>query len=59
MLAAIEPAVAGLRANLDALDKLVARRLEIVDRKDGLLRKLTAATVAAQRLVSPSVLSRF
>jgi adenylate cyclase len=55
-LAAIEPAVAGLRRNLNALDNLVARRLEIADRKDELLGRLTAATVAAQRLVSPGVL---
>jgi adenylate cyclase len=54
-LAAIEPAVAGLRRNLDALDDLVARRLEVSARKDAFIHRLSDATVAAQRLVAPGI----
>jgi adenylate cyclase len=54
-LAAIEPAVEGLRRNLTALDRLVARRLDVSERKDVLLRRLSNATVAAQRLVAPGI----
>ena len=53
--AAMEPAVEGLRRNLTALDYLVARRLEASERKDTLLRRLSNAMVAAQRLVGPGV----
>lgn len=54
-LAAIESAVAGLRRNLDALDDLVARRLEVSARKAALLDHLSGATVTAQRLVRPGI----
>jgi class 3 adenylate cyclase/PAS domain-containing protein len=53
--AAMEPAVEGLRRNLRALDQLVARRLEASERKENLLRRLSNASVAAQRLVAPGI----
>ena len=55
-LAAVEPAIDGLERNLAALDALVARRLEISERKAELLRKLSGTHIAAQRLVAPGVL---
>jgi adenylate cyclase len=55
-VAEIEAAVLGLRHNLSALDKLVAARLDVVARKDELLRRLSATTNAAQRLVAPGIL---
>ena len=55
-LALIEAAVEGLHRNLDALDGLMAHRLEIADQREELLGRLAAATVAAQRLVSPGIL---
>jgi adenylate cyclase len=54
-LAAMEPAVEGLRRNLTALAGLVAGRLAVSERKDALLRRLSNATVAAQRLVAPAI----
>jgi adenylate cyclase len=54
-LAEIEPAVEGLRRNLTALAGLVAGRLAVSERKDTLLRRLSNATVAAQRLVAPAI----
>ena len=46
----------GLRRNLDALDNLVAARLTVVARKEELLRRLSVATNASQRLVAPGIL---
>uniref|UniRef100_UPI0017815549 PAS-domain containing protein n=1 Tax=Mesorhizobium mediterraneum TaxID=43617 RepID=UPI0017815549 len=42
--------------NLDALDDLVATRLAVVARKKELLRRLSATTIAGQRLVAPGIL---
>ncbi|MEK0083822.1 ATP-binding protein [Benzoatithermus flavus] len=56
VLGAIEPAVAGLGRNLDALDALVAERLASAGHKEELLRRLSAAIVGAQRLVTPGIL---
>src|SRR3954468_23921924 len=50
-LGGIEPAVAGLGRNLDALDGLVAERLASARRKEDLLRRLSTTIVGAQRLV--------
>ena len=55
-VAEIEAAVIGLRRNLKALDDLVAARLTVVARKDELLRRLSATTIASQRLVAPGIL---
>jgi adenylate cyclase len=55
-LAAMEPAVHGLGRNLEALDALVARRLEIAARREELLRQLSATNIATQRLVAPGIL---
>jgi class 3 adenylate cyclase/PAS domain-containing protein len=55
-VAEIEAAVLGLRRNLDALDDLVATRLAVVARKEGLLRRLSATTIAGQRLVASGIL---
>ncbi|RWH73932.1 MAG: HAMP domain-containing protein [Mesorhizobium sp.] len=55
-VAEIEAAVLGLRRNLDALDDLVATRLAVVARKEELLRRLSATTIAGQRLVAPGIL---
>src|SRR5215213_10600291 len=55
-VAAMEPAVEGLRRNLTALAGLVAGRLAVSARKDALLQRLTNASVAAQRLVAPAIL---
>jgi adenylate cyclase len=52
----IEATVILLRHNLNALDDLVATRLLVVARKDELLRKLSAATNACQRLVASGIL---
>ncbi|MBW9064939.1 response regulator [Rhizobium herbae] len=52
----IEAAVIGLRRNLKALDELVAARLTVVARKEELLRRLSAATTASERLVAPGIL---
>ena len=55
-LAAVEPAIDGLERNLAALDALVAARLELAERKEQLLRKLSGTNIATQRLVAPGVL---
>ena len=55
-VAEIEAAVIGLRRNLNALDVLVATRLAVVARKEELLRRLSVATNASQRLVAPGIL---
>jgi signal transduction histidine kinase/HAMP domain-containing protein len=55
-LAAVEPAIDGLRRNLTALDGLVAARLEVAERKEQLLRRLSGTNIATQRLVAPGVL---
>ena len=55
-LAAVEPAIDGLQRNLAALDALVASRLEVAERKEQLLRKLSGTNIATQRLVAPGVL---
>ena len=55
-VAAVEPAIDGLERNLGALDALVASRLEVAERKEQLLRKLSATNIATQRLVAPGVL---
>jgi signal transduction histidine kinase/DNA-binding response OmpR family regulator len=52
---AMEPAVEKLRRNLTALAGLVAGRLAVAVHKDALLRRLSNATVAAQRLVAPAI----
>ncbi|MGF9757903.1 response regulator [Microvirga sp. 0TCS3.31] len=54
-VAAMEPAVAGLRRNLTALAGLVAGRLAVAAQKDALVQRLSTATVAAQRLVAPAL----
>ncbi|CAN7507323.1 PAS-domain containing protein [Pararhizobium sp. LjRoot255] len=54
--AEIEAAVLGLRRNLDALDDLVATRLTVVARKEELLRRLSATTIAGQRLLAAGIL---
>ncbi|CAN7662764.1 PAS-domain containing protein [Ensifer adhaerens] len=55
-VAEIEAAVLGLRRNLDALDGLVAAKLTIVARKEELLRRLSATTIAGQRLLAAGIL---
>jgi adenylate cyclase len=52
---AMEPAVERLRRNLTALAGLVAGRLAVASHKEALLRRLSNATVAAQRLVAPAL----
>jgi adenylate cyclase len=54
-VAAMEPAVAGLRRNLTALAGLVAGRLAVATQKDALVQRLSNATVAAQRLIAPAL----
>ncbi len=54
-VAAMEPAVEGLRRNLTALAGLVAGRLTVSARKDALLQRLSNAAVAAQRLIAPAL----
>ncbi|WP_429131194.1 adenylate/guanylate cyclase domain-containing protein [Ensifer sp. 4252] len=56
VVAEIEAAVLGLRRNLDALDELVATRLTVVARKEELLRRLSATTIAGQRLLAAGIL---
>ncbi|MBQ0824702.1 response regulator [Microvirga sp. HBU67558] len=51
----MEPAVERLRRNLTALAGLVAGRIVVSTHKDALLRRLSNATVAAQRLVAPAL----
>ena len=55
-VAEIEAAVLGLRRNLDALDDLVAAKLTVVARKEELLRRLSATTIAGQRLLAAGIL---
>ncbi len=55
-LAAVAPSIEGLQRNLTALDGLVASRLEVAERKDQLLRRLSGTNIATQRLVAPGVL---
>jgi adenylate cyclase len=55
-LAPIEPAVDGLRRNLDALDALIAKRLAVAARKQARLGDLADTNVATQRLVAPGIL---
>ena len=47
------PAIDGLQRNLTALDALVASRLDVAERKEQLLRKLSGTNIATQRLVAP------
>lgn len=54
-VAAMEPAVAGLRRNLTALAGLVAGRLAVASQKDALVQRLSNASVAAQRLIAPAL----
>jgi hypothetical protein len=55
-LGAVEPAIDGLERNLAALDALVAGRIEVAERKEQLLRRLSGTNIATQRLVTPGVL---
>jgi adenylate cyclase len=55
-LTAVAPAIDGLQRNLTALDALVASRLDVAERKEQLLRKLSGTNIATQRLVAPGVL---
>ncbi|QPB20366.1 response regulator [Rhizobium sp. 007] len=55
-VAEIEAAVIGLRRNLNALNDLVAARLGVVARKEELLGRLSATTIASERLVAPGIL---
>jgi signal transduction histidine kinase/CheY-like chemotaxis protein/HAMP domain-containing protein len=55
METAMGPAVEKLRRNLTALAGLVAGRLAVSAHKEALLRRLSNATVAAQRLVAPAL----
>ena len=55
-LAAVAPSIQGLQRNLTALDGLVASRLEVAERKEQLLRRLSGTNIATQRLVAPGVL---
>jgi adenylate cyclase len=55
-MAAVAPAIDGLQRNLTALDALVASRLDVAERKEQLLRKLSGTNIATQRLVAPGVL---
>jgi hypothetical protein len=52
----IEASVAGLGSNLDALDKLVAERLETAQTKAKLLSRLSTTVVSTHRLVAPGIL---
>ena len=52
----IEAAVRGLGRNLKALDALVSARLDVVARKEDLLRRLTATTNASLPLVGVGIL---
>lgn len=54
-LSRMEPAVVGLRRNLTALAGLIAGRLTLAEHKENLLRRLSNANVAAQRLVAPAI----
>lgn len=53
---AIEAAVEGLDANLAQLDRLTAERLDLGRQRERLLRRLSLANIAADRLVAPGTL---
>jgi adenylate cyclase len=55
-IAEIEKAAVVLRRNLKELDDLVAARLDVVARKEELLRRLSTTTNGSQRLVSTGIL---
>ena len=55
-VAEIEAAVIGLRRNLDALDDLISARIDVVEHKEEVLRRLSVTTNASQRLVAPGIL---
>lgn len=55
-VAEIEAAVIGLRRNINALNDPVAARLAVVARKEELLSRLSATTIASERLVAPGIL---
>src|SRR5262245_19150247 len=52
----IEVAVDGLTRNLDALNDVVAMRLDVIGRKEELLRRLSGTANASQRLLAAGVL---
>ena len=54
-LGSVEPAVAGLRHNLGALDALTATRLQVREQKLRLLRRVSDTTVATQLLFAPAI----
>jgi signal transduction histidine kinase/HAMP domain-containing protein len=54
VLASMEVSVRELRQNLTALAGLVAGRISVSEQKESLLRRLSNATVGAQRLVEPA-----
>ena len=56
VLELIERDVAQLHTNLDALDALVAGRLEAAGYKNELLKRLTSTHNAAQRLITPGLM---
>ena len=53
----LEPAVEGLRKNLNALDALVADRLEVGERKRRVLARLSDANTAVQRVLAPGIMA--
>ena len=56
VLELIERDVAQLKTNFDALDLLVAKRLEAAERKSALLRRLSSTHNAGQRLIAPGLM---
>ncbi len=56
VLELIERDVAQLKTNFDALDVLVAKRLEAREHKSALLRRLSNTHNAAQRLITPGLM---
>ena len=56
VLELIERDVAQMRANLEALDALVAGRLEAGEHKSELLKRLLSTHNAAQRLITPGLM---
>jgi signal transduction histidine kinase len=56
MLAGIEPQIDGLRRNLNAMNALVERRLDLAQQREQALRRLSDTTLTAQRLVAPAIL---
>jgi adenylate cyclase len=55
-LAEIEEAAIVLRRNLKELDSLVAARLDVVARKEELLKRLSTTTTGSQRLLATGIL---